>query len=657
MPSIIQLRRDTAANWTSVNPILADGEQGYEKDTGLQKIGDGLSLWTLLPYFSSGAGGIDAVVDDLTPHLGGNLDINGSAIFSVSDSENTNDINILAGSTNYNNDETQASGINLVGGDHLASAGEAGRAGGIRLTGGAMPDSVGSTVTGYGGEVVLTGGNVPEAAEAWGGRIILRGGDSYSASGRSNGGRVHLKGGEAFDFPGDVWLEPGGAYGDQNPDGMVVIRSNVYVGGLGTYGGQEMTTVLAFEGLQSNTTLGLNSERIKDNFVGIRAPDAVNTEYLITLPADAPTGPGEVLTTDTFSGGSRNLVWAVPGGGGGGVNNPMTENLVTGGYAITGADGPVGQTVSINAGASSTPGAYGGRVDIMGGDSVYSGGGVNLVGGNTTGAFNGGNIALYGGSPLGTIGVGGRISFRAGDGGSVSGDGGDILLEPGGAQPGSSKGGILIPDQVEAPLVTTNKMYNAGGNLYWDGVALNGQSGGSITGQYKFETSTAIAPGAGKIRFNNAVLASVTELFISQTTDDGFDALNFLNGLASGNQIYIQDPTDAADFAVWEVSGAVTDEGSWFRVPATLLNGGDPIGNGNKISTTFLYTSAITASAPLTATTAELTDITNAVNTNANKVAGLMVWNTTTTAPVWALDDTDGGIWLDATGTLAHIPA
>jgi hypothetical protein len=45
-----QLRRDTAANWTSDNPTLAQGEPGFEKDTGKLKIGDGVTAWTGLSY-------------------------------------------------------------------------------------------------------------------------------------------------------------------------------------------------------------------------------------------------------------------------------------------------------------------------------------------------------------------------------------------------------------------------------------------------------------------------------------------------------------------------------------------------------------------------------------------------------------------------------
>ena len=45
-----QHRRDTAANWTSVNPVLRSGEPAMETDTGRQKMGDGVTAWANLPY-------------------------------------------------------------------------------------------------------------------------------------------------------------------------------------------------------------------------------------------------------------------------------------------------------------------------------------------------------------------------------------------------------------------------------------------------------------------------------------------------------------------------------------------------------------------------------------------------------------------------------
>jgi hypothetical protein len=50
IPVRLQLRQDTAANWTSVNPVLLAGELGRETDTGKIKIGNGSSTWTALAY-------------------------------------------------------------------------------------------------------------------------------------------------------------------------------------------------------------------------------------------------------------------------------------------------------------------------------------------------------------------------------------------------------------------------------------------------------------------------------------------------------------------------------------------------------------------------------------------------------------------------------
>jgi hypothetical protein len=50
----IQIRRGTAAQWTSTNPTLASGEQGFETDTGKMKIGNGATAWNSLAYLGAG---------------------------------------------------------------------------------------------------------------------------------------------------------------------------------------------------------------------------------------------------------------------------------------------------------------------------------------------------------------------------------------------------------------------------------------------------------------------------------------------------------------------------------------------------------------------------------------------------------------------------
>jgi len=46
---VLQLRHGLASSWPPVNPVLAVGELGYETDTGLFKIGNGLTGWNSLP--------------------------------------------------------------------------------------------------------------------------------------------------------------------------------------------------------------------------------------------------------------------------------------------------------------------------------------------------------------------------------------------------------------------------------------------------------------------------------------------------------------------------------------------------------------------------------------------------------------------------------
>ena len=46
----VQIRRDTSLNWGTNDPILLDGEFGYETDTGRYKIGNGIDVWSDLIY-------------------------------------------------------------------------------------------------------------------------------------------------------------------------------------------------------------------------------------------------------------------------------------------------------------------------------------------------------------------------------------------------------------------------------------------------------------------------------------------------------------------------------------------------------------------------------------------------------------------------------
>jgi hypothetical protein len=60
----IQIRRDTASNWSNNNPILSSGEFGYETDTSKIKVGNGSSTWNNLDYVSGSTAELTAELQD-----------------------------------------------------------------------------------------------------------------------------------------------------------------------------------------------------------------------------------------------------------------------------------------------------------------------------------------------------------------------------------------------------------------------------------------------------------------------------------------------------------------------------------------------------------------------------------------------------------------
>jgi nitrogen fixation protein len=59
----IKLRRGTASQWTTTNPILAEGEVGLETNTRKFKVGDGATAWNSLTYWGGSDSGASAFVD------------------------------------------------------------------------------------------------------------------------------------------------------------------------------------------------------------------------------------------------------------------------------------------------------------------------------------------------------------------------------------------------------------------------------------------------------------------------------------------------------------------------------------------------------------------------------------------------------------------
>jgi hypothetical protein len=87
----IQLRRDTATNWTSSNPTLAQGEVGIETNTGKFKIGTGSTAWTSLAYSAPTFSATSPII-----YADGVISIN-QALIEIAQSQVTNLTTALSG--------------------------------------------------------------------------------------------------------------------------------------------------------------------------------------------------------------------------------------------------------------------------------------------------------------------------------------------------------------------------------------------------------------------------------------------------------------------------------------------------------------------------------------------------------------------------------
>jgi hypothetical protein len=100
-------------------------------------------------------------------------------------------------------------------------------------------------------------------------------------------------------------------------------------------------------------------------------------------------------------------------------------------------------------------------------------------------------------------------------------------------------------------------------------------AGGGVTLQssWRFSTDvTATDPGNKTIKFDNATLADVTEIYVSSTTNENGDANTILGLLVAGNRMYVQQQDDASRAVLFELRGPPVDNTGWWTIPVTVIN-------------------------------------------------------------------------------------
>jgi hypothetical protein len=126
-------------------------------------------------------------------------------------------------------------------------------------------------------------------------------------------------------------------------------------------------------------------------------------------------------------------------------------------------------------------------------------------------------------------------------------------------------------------------------------------SAGALAWKYTFDSSTTMAdPGAGEIRFDNATVASVTNLAMDATSADtgNPDVSDLIASIDDGSNdthegyVTIRKSGTPATFACYSVTGAVTDSTGWLQVPVTHVASNGTISNTDTLYISFVRTGA-----------------------------------------------------------------
>ena len=142
-----------------------------------------------------------------------------------------------------------------------------------------------------------------------------------------------------------------------------------------------------------------------------------------------------------------------------------------------------------------------------------------------------------------------------------------------------------------------------------------------------FSNSTSDAdPGGGKIAFNNGTLSSVSILYVDDADDASADISSFVqswddvsNAAARGIVTVTKEGTPST-YAMFKVSGAVTDASGYTKVPVTHVVSSGSFSNLDGVGVHFSYSGADGSDGNMTSFTLAGTSGSNQTITNGNTV-------------------------------------
>ena len=143
---------------------------------------------------------------------------------------------------------------------------------------------------------------------------------------------------------------------------------------------------------------------------------------------------------------------------------------------------------------------------------------------------------------------------------------------------------------------TSEASFNFAFGLPTGATGVTGASGTNSQLAMTWSNSTSDAdPGAGKIAFNNATLGSVSILYVDDADDAGATISSFVqswddvsNGVARGIVTVTKEGTPAT-YALFKVTGAVTNASGYTKVPVTHVVSSGTFSNTNGVGVHFSY--------------------------------------------------------------------
>ena len=119
---------------------------------------------------------------------------------------------------------------------------------------------------------------------------------------------------------------------------------------------------------------------------------------------------------------------------------------------------------------------------------------------------------------------------------------------------------------------------------------------GGATFDYTFSSSTTNSdPGQGTLRFSESTFSGALTLYIDDEDDNGTDIQTYLRTIDDSTSTIkghyrVSNRLNADDFALFTITGSITESSGYFQVPSSYISGSTSFSNSEDIIVTFART-------------------------------------------------------------------